>query len=178
MAHILSKESSPARGGPRETAISAILTRGGELLVVKRCFRPGDPWSSHWALPGGFWKDCDENILQTVIREVGEEVGIDLRGLKLIGWLKPKASRRAPDIVVYPALFLTDEKPPVRLSKELVDFRWVPLFGLEEGRGRVEMEGEMLDTDIFRWRDVVIWGLTYRVVSELRLISRDELGLQ
>ena len=38
----------------------------------------GDPWSGHMALPGGRREPGDPDLVATVIREVGEEVGISL----------------------------------------------------------------------------------------------------
>lgn len=168
----------PPKGRPGESAVSAIITRDGELLVVQRCSRPGDPWSSHWALPGGFWKECDEDLFQTAVREVWEEVGIDAKSFRLVGWLTPKTPRSRPDIVVHPAVFLAAEKPPVCLSEELVDYRWVPLSGLEAARRVLNTERGELETDVFLWEDIVIWGLTYLIVRELRQLSGSELGLQ
>jgi len=152
-------------GGRARCAVAAILSPECEVLLVRRARRPGDPWSGHWALPGGFWKEIDEDLLATALREVWEEVGIDAGNLRLLGWLEPQSPRSRPEIQVYPAVFLAEGRPEVRLSRELEDHRWAPLRGLKRGSRRIE---DGLVVEAYEWRGVVIWGLTFRILRELR----------
>ncbi|MEM0481721.1 MAG: NUDIX domain-containing protein [Nitrososphaerota archaeon] len=164
----LVKRDSAPMGGRGECAVSAILTMDGDLLLVKRGYRFGDPWSRHWALPGGFWKESDGNLLNTALREVLEEVGIEAKDLRLLGWLTPRSPRNRPELTVHPLVFIAQEKPPVRLADELEDYRWAPLYALERGRRVVETSHGPAEVDAYVWSDVVVWGLTYIILRELR----------
>ncbi len=60
------------------------MTRDGRLLLVRRAI---EPWRGRWDIPGGF---CDprEHPADTAVREVREEVGLDVRITGLLGmWL-------------------------------------------------------------------------------------------
>ncbi|MCS7145523.1 MAG: CoA pyrophosphatase [Nitrososphaerota archaeon] len=164
----LTRSDEPPRGGRGECAVAVILTVEGELLLVRRAERAGDPWSGQWALPGGFWKERDGSLLETAFREVWEEVGIEAGGLKHVGWLKARSPRTRPDIVVYPFVFLAEGRLVVRLSDELENFRWVPLRGLERGVRLVETAQGPLEVEAYLWEGVAVWGLTYSVLKELR----------
>jgi len=164
----LTRYAQAPQGGRGVCAVSAILTQTGEVLLVRRSNRLGDPWSGNWALPGGFWKDLDKNILDTALREVWEEVGIESGLLRLLGWLKPRSPRNRPELSVHPLVFLLDGKPVIRLSDELEDYRWSPLFGLERVRRVVETPRGALNVDAYIWGDVVVWGLTYSILRDLR----------
>ena len=57
-----------------------LLEEGKDLntLLIQRSERHDDPWSGQIGLPGGRVKDSDPSIRLTLMREVIEEVGIDL----------------------------------------------------------------------------------------------------
>ena len=60
------------------------MTRDGKLLLVRRAI---DPWHGCWDIPGGFC-DADEHPQQTVVREIREEVGLDVAITGLLGiWM-------------------------------------------------------------------------------------------
>ncbi|KAI9288885.1 hypothetical protein BC943DRAFT_272503, partial [Umbelopsis sp. AD052] len=48
-----------------------------EILYIRRAKRSGDPWSGDMAFPGGR-NEAGETDQDTVVREVREEVGLDL----------------------------------------------------------------------------------------------------
>lgn len=49
-----------------------------EVLFIKRASRAGDRWTGHIALPGGKRDPEDLDDKATAIREVSEEIGLDL----------------------------------------------------------------------------------------------------
>ena len=60
-------------------AVAIILTpQPDSILLIRRADRSGDPWSGHMALPGGRREPSDSDLAATAIREVAEEVGIQL----------------------------------------------------------------------------------------------------
>ena len=85
----MSRLTAPPKGGPNTAAVAAITDRNRRLLVVKRSEKEGDPWSGHWALPGGRWQEGDEDLGATLRREVLEETGIDIGSATPIGWFGP-----------------------------------------------------------------------------------------
>lgn len=73
------KDGGEMSNGPRAGCGAAILREGKFLLVRRR----KAPEAGHWGLPGGKI-DWMEPVERAVSREVMEELGIRLEGLKLL----------------------------------------------------------------------------------------------
>lgn len=149
----LANETPP--GGPNTAAV-ALLLQGGKFLLIKRAEREGDPWSGHVGFPGGHWKP-GESLLDTVTREVLEEVGIDLRTAHLMGVMEPDSPMNARDLKVYPFVFKLDSVGDIRLGEEVAGYMWVTKSDLveTEWRGRPAF-------NVMGW---IVWGLTYRFIK-------------
>src|SRR4051812_33419308 len=63
----------------RALTIDAIIVRNTNILLIKR---KADPFKGYWALPGGHI-DWDEEVADTVKKEVLEETGLHMTSLKL-----------------------------------------------------------------------------------------------
>jgi 8-oxo-dGTP diphosphatase len=63
-------------------AVSAAILRDGQVLIVRRA-RP--PAQSLYTLPGGV-VEAGETLLEAVMREVGEELGMTIEPIALAGY--------------------------------------------------------------------------------------------
>lgn len=72
-------------GAPRdfEGIVVFVTTPDGRLLMNLRDDRPGIAWPGHWTPIGG-WREGNETAFETAAREVREETGVDVRGLRLV----------------------------------------------------------------------------------------------
>ncbi len=146
-----------------------------ELLVIRRATREGDPWSGHMGLPGGHRHGVDRDDHAAAIRETKEELGIDLvSDAELIGRLddiQASAHGKALDLVVSCFVFLVGASPSLVLNDEVAEVIWVSLRALREGRHsmshEVSLQGQARVLPAFGVGGRVIWGLTYRIVSNL-----------
>ena len=125
------------------------------------------------ALPGGRMESEDTGPRATAIREVAEEVGLDLERSRCLGMLETvRTPVGTPSMVVSPFVFVLDGSAETRIDrKEVASVHW---FGLErlssqEGRGTfpylfrgVEYDFPKLDIDGRR-----IWGMTLRIVDDV-----------
>jgi 8-oxo-dGTP pyrophosphatase MutT (NUDIX family) len=155
-----------------ETAVALILTpgeRGLDALFIRRAERADDPWSGHIALPGGRREPGDAGRLETAVRETREEVGVELPASALLGALDDlhPSTPRLPPLVIRPYVFGFARRPEARVSDEVAGVMWLPLAELKAcaGRSVVHIRGAATEVDCFNCGDVVIWGLTYRIVS-------------
>ena len=88
----------------RHVTINAIVVKDNQILLGKRGSLNGKPIleSGKWGLLGGFF-DRDENLTQAVKREVMEESGWEINGLKLFrindNPNRPKEDRQNVDVI-------------------------------------------------------------------------------
>jgi len=115
-----------------EAAVATIIISQPvlEVLVLKRKANPRDPWSGHYAFPGGHRDDDDPSLLATCIRETYEECGIELSADHLI---KQYPVRQAGNYLNQPVpvttyLFELTVQPPIRLqTNEISGHEWLDL---------------------------------------------------
>lgn len=152
-----------------------------EVLVIRRAERKGDPWSGHAALPGGRVDPEDRSLEDTAMREVHEEVGVDLRahGARVLGRLSdhPRRASRFATFAMTPVVVAIEGDPALTLDpREVADAHWVTLSKLPDRRGRmlwwyrpwprVPLKFPML-LPRWRWDALTIWGLTHGILTEL-----------
>jgi len=171
-----------------KAAVALVLREaqaGLELLFIHRAEHPSDPWSGQMAFPGGRAEDGDAALRETAVRETAEEIGIDLRRSgELMGALDETraVSRMRPvDLSISPFVFRLRDAPEPRLSDEVRSVHWVPLDDLLGSRLRGLMDypfdGQPVKFPCFHVQGRTIWGLTYRMFSNLQTLL-DEAMLQ
>jgi 8-oxo-dGTP pyrophosphatase MutT (NUDIX family) len=133
-------------------AAVVLLTDKNGFVLIKRKARLNDPWSGQMALPGGF-KKSGENIVETAERECFEEVGIkpDIGGsmgiyFTLNGQIKVQAFYA-----------LCEKTENFKINGEIEAAFWA-----------VETELK-LGENYYYYKDYKIWGLTYRILSDVFL---------
>lgn len=166
-----------------EAAVAVVHALGPEesVLLLRRSTRAGDPWSGHWAFPGGRREPGDQCLVDTALRELGEECGVHLSRLQLETALPVRhaGQHQGRLILVAPFLFRvggTFEVTPDGVEAESA--LWLPLAhfrdtnchqagavpGLPGGRSMpgIPLEGAPL------------WGFTYRVLCEWLGVSEPQ----
>lgn len=143
------------------------------VLYIKRRALPRDPWSGHIAFPGGRYREDDKELIDTAIRETYEEVGIDLRkDAVFIGKLDPTWTMVNRNMSIHPFIFKLLTEYDLREyvpNDEVEEAYWIPLNELSEGKCKrfVRSFNDYWLVYCFRWKNVVIWGLTYRITNKL-----------
>lgn len=99
---------------------TAIITSGGRVLMIKRRVTEG---KLSWAFPGG-GIEGDETPEQAAVREVAEEVDLEVKTVKTLG------ARVHPDTgrhMTYVACEVVGGEARVADEDELVEVAWVRL---------------------------------------------------
>ncbi|MFJ2863550.1 NUDIX domain-containing protein [Kitasatospora sp. NPDC087314] len=74
----------PAPDGDDFEGVLVFVTDGaGRLLMHLREDRPGMAWPGYWTPIGG-WREADESTRESAVREVREEAGIEITGLRTL----------------------------------------------------------------------------------------------
>jgi ADP-ribose pyrophosphatase YjhB (NUDIX family) len=95
-------------------AASVALVRGGEVLLIQRAF---PPLSGFWTLPGGR-REAGEAIEETATRELAEELGLTVEGLRPVLRLGVAGRFR---LQVFATRVFTGAVAP---SPEIAGWRW------------------------------------------------------
>jgi 8-oxo-dGTP pyrophosphatase MutT (NUDIX family) len=163
----------------------AVILREGlpglEVLFIRRAEHPQDPWSGQMAFPGGRAEPGDADLRITAMRETAEEIGVDLAAdgdfLGRLDEVRATARGRPLNLTISPHVFRLHRLAELRLSEEVTSVHWLGLDDLLGPTRRSLMDyvhqGSTLQLPCLRVDDLVIWGLTYRMLSSLgeRLVS-------
>lgn len=167
---------SPSDSPHPLAAVALIRIRGNDpdYLLLRRAANPKDPWSGHFALPGGRRDPGDKDILETCIRETWEECGLRLEASHLIQALPLAVAggHMGRPMGVAPFLFEIPEKPDLRLDdREIAESHWLAQSYLLDPANRVRAAMSDMHPD----RDFpcikvlgsagAIWGFTYGVLE-------------
>ena len=181
LAHALAERPGVALDHLGDTvrwAAVAILFRenaagGLDLLLIRRADRAGDPWSGHVALPGGRRDPEDASLEATALREVWEEVGVDVRRAgRVLGTLDDLAPRTPtlPPVAVRPFVAVVADVA-LALNPEVASAAWIPLDALGSTAASRESvvlaQGQRWTVPSFVVGDYVVWGMTERILRQL-----------
>ena len=162
-------------GEPSRAAVAMVLEPRADdlhLFFIHRAEHDADPWSGHMGFPGGRKDPEDPDVLNTVLREVHEEVGIDLRRqARLIGPIdevQGVARGRQLPLVISPFVFVLETAVEPCPNYEVQSVLWVPLSYLAEPSNESIVEyfinGQQMRLPAYIYQDRTIWGLTFRMI--------------
>jgi 8-oxo-dGTP pyrophosphatase MutT (NUDIX family) len=161
-------------GNAPTAAVATILREGAlgaEALFIQRAEREGDPWSGHLAFPGGKREPGDSSLLATSIRETTEEVGLRLAPESMLARLEDVRARTNGYRVAQFVFALDDPDATLATNAEVASTLWVPLSRIDSDGGKETIAwtvgDKTIDLPCVRLGGLVLWGMTYRMVSQV-----------
>jgi 8-oxo-dGTP pyrophosphatase MutT (NUDIX family) len=177
LLHLKDKLASinrPNEGDQVEAVVAILLwdapRRGLQTLLVQRAEREGDPWSGQIGLPGGRVKQAIETPRIALHREVEEEVGLKLEEVGVeLGSLSVGHPMRRMEMRVQPWVYGLRVKPKVSIGSEIAGSFWVNLAELPSKKkmSEITIRTQPWSVESFVVEGKVVWGFTYRVLTEL-----------
>ena len=159
---------------PVDAVVAVLLSQDSadelSTLLIQRVERINDPWSGQIGLPGGRVEKSDGSTREALEREVREEVGLELEQEgEQLGLLSVGHPGRRTEMRVQPWVYGLHRQPEVKIGPEVQYAFWVGLSTLPSFKttSEIEMKGTRVSVDAFLVDGRVVWGYTYRVLSEL-----------
>ena len=163
----------------KRASVAAIFRQsdaGPEVLLIRRAERVRDPWSGQMAFPGGRQSPTDADSLDTAIRETREEIGLDLRDhATLLGRLDDVhaiARGVRVGLVISVFVFELHGAPATSLDAvEVAEVVWAKVLPMSRGELDTKYpyvyEGQPIGLPAFRVGEHIVWGLTFKMLTEL-----------
>ena len=131
--------------------------------------------------PGGTWEPGDASLLDTALREVNEEIGLDAKDVEILGELDDNLTVTSGYVISpfvafipYPYTFRVDGREIKRVFS-------VPLSALmDEAILREEyqtFDDKTMPVYFYEYEGHVIWGATARILRQFIELLRSEGGL-
>jgi 8-oxo-dGTP diphosphatase len=128
-----------------KTSTAIIPFSEDRILLVKR---NTVPFKGYWALPGGRM-DPGETIEQTVVREVKEETGLDVKVVRTIGKYVEKGVKDDVEYEYYPTCFLV-KVVGGETKRQESEIQEIQLFSLKELPNPLAFEHSKMIRDYLR----------------------------
>ena len=153
-------------------AAVALVVAQKSLLLIRRAEHPDDPWSGHWALPGGRVETSDQlDPIQTAVREAREETAVELDPAR--GRLLATAEAGAAvgrKLTVAPSIWYEPHQlPTIPCAQEVAACKWVPLADIPQNSGKLPQAAlSSLTSTTFPYVDIdggPLWGFTLRLLQ-------------
>jgi ADP-ribose pyrophosphatase len=109
----------------------ALILQGDKLLLVKRGAEPG---FGKWSIPGGL-VELGENVRDAMMREVKEEVGLDVEAVKLMDVFDSvtlDSDRRVQYHFVVVNFLVRVVGGEVKTASDILEAKWVPVDEVEK----------------------------------------------
>ena len=145
------------------------------IAMIKRVLNPADPWSGHYAFPGGK-VESDESHKQAALRETCEEINLLVSEDSYLGAFysfQLKVEGKPIDFAISSHLsVLSGDLPELAPQPSEVDQAyWFTMKELLNPHHRVHEKFEVFSGNIFRpcikFDGHTIWGISYYILREL-----------
>jgi 8-oxo-dGTP pyrophosphatase MutT (NUDIX family) len=169
-------------GGGRAAAVLVLIFPGDDgdahVVLTERVDRGGHH-SGEVSFPGGVAEPDDPDLVATAIREASEEVGLDpeAAGVRVIGMLDTFLIP-VSGFSVTPVLAIADRRPAMIASaSEVARILEAPVRHFLPGAPIEVLERPMQDWTLrfgaYRVEQLVVWGATARILSQLGALVGD-----
>ena len=159
----------PAQFAYRPACVFLLLYNKDEpyFLAIQKSDNDGYPWRNQIALPGGHIEKYDAGPIDAAYREVQEEVNIPRSQIDFIGSIGHYQTINDRDIEVFVGLW--DGQGPLRYeSAEISRVLEIPVRQILQTHITNHYHDRIPDVAelTYPFQDVVIWGVTARILHQ------------
>ncbi|MDP8011901.1 MAG: NUDIX hydrolase [Thermoplasmata archaeon] len=156
----------------KDAAVCAVIDDNYNIILEKRVQNEKDPWSGQVSFPGGHFEKNDIYIINTALRELKEETGIN--NIKILGGLEIQHPKNMPSLNVYPFLCYKEKFDKLIPQKDEIQYFFIPnIMELKEGVTNINMDGKTSPEKCFIYKNEIIWGMTARIIEKIKDLFKD-----
>lgn len=173
-------EEKIKNSNPRKAAVMALFYPDEQnkttFLLTQRASYNGTH-SAQISFPGGKYDQEDDNMRQTALRELEEEVGVFRNSVEVIRQLSDTYIPPS-NFMVTPFIGFLDEKPSLTPNEEVAKLIEIEAAALlnEENISSIVMETSYMkeiEVPCFKFYDHVVWGATAMMLSEIKDLMKE-----
>ncbi len=173
-------EEKIKNSNPRKAAVMALFYPDEQnkttFLLTQRASYNGTH-SAQISFPGGKYDQEDDNMRQTALRELEEEVGVFRDSVEVIRQLSDTYIPPS-NFMVTPFIGFLDEKPSLTPNEEVAKLIEIEAAALlnEENISSIVMETSYMkeiEVPCFKFYDHVVWGATAMMLSEIKDLMKE-----
>jgi peroxisomal coenzyme A diphosphatase NUDT7 len=153
------------------TAVIALLlchAKSMDLLFIQKADVAGYPWRNQMAFPGGHVDKTDAGPLETALRELQEELCIHPENVAVLGSIGHFQTINNKDIQAFAGIW--NQQETIRSdAAEISRVFQIPvahLLALHREKGYAGQRPNVMELT-YPFEDVVIWGVTAKIVHHL-----------
>ncbi|MBF0228486.1 MAG: CoA pyrophosphatase [Desulfamplus sp.] len=171
----------------KPTSVIALFTPEEEtgLILIQKADIEGYPWRNQMAFPGGNCEPEDLNRETTALRELREEMGIPSEEVHLIGSIGHFQTINSKDIEAFLGIWKKTGDIDSNLSNIVFDKSEIArvfkiplkhLIGVHKSKNFIGRLPNLYELT-YPYQDVVIWGVTAKIIHHLMEIIMPNINL-
>lgn len=170
----LSSKILPEAKQNGQTKLAAVLVviYGSEptIIMTKRP-KTMNLHAGEISFPGGTWKQDDNDLLTTAMRETKEEIDLSISRQQIIGQLLTVTTLNS-GFTIAPFVAIASDIPKLVPNSEIEEILHIPMFPLFK---TIDDDKDTLHKSIqemytFRYGDKIIWGASARILRQMMLL--------
>lgn len=158
--------------GREKLAAVLVIIHGPEPTVIMT----ERPKTMHYhageiSFPGGRWQQNDSDMLETALRETGEEIGVAIPRGDVTGQLRTVTTLNS-GFAIYPFVVVEEKSPLISPNSEIESVLRIPLIPLLK---TLEHDSDpahqsIMEMYTFKFQEHLIWGASARMLHQIHTI--------
>ena len=164
-------------GHSRLAAVLIVIYGSEPTIIMTKRPKTMNLHAGEISFPGGAWKQDDNDLLTTSLRETKEEIDLNLLRQQIIGQLNPVTTLNS-GFTITPFISVLDEIPKLNPNSEIETILHIPLIPflstIEDDPDPSHKSIQEMHT--FRYQHHLIWGASARMLKQIiNLLSKNEI---